>query len=198
MWRILTQAVLLAAQLDPSLTPHKAPKPALPKVDQNSCPFEGCQFGTWTVTQPARIYSTWEPQRKLLRTLPAGEKVSALTGVYITIEPSQVRVTAPMPEYNLKPGDTVFLYMSIGEGFYSAWFNGYWVDEFDGSSIRGLGCNRGCTAELLKPGRTEWWVRIKAADGTIGWTRDSDHFDGKDALARLRRHSSIVSTAKSA
>ncbi|HYM09156.1 MAG TPA: hypothetical protein VEU62_00415 [Bryobacterales bacterium] len=183
MLSIFVSVALLAAQLNPALTPQKAPKPTLPKIDQNACPFEGCQFGAWTVREPVRIYSTWKPQRKPLRTLNKGESVTALTGVHITFEPSEIRVTAPMPQYGLKPGDIVFAYMYIGEGYCSAWFNGYWVAEFDGSGTRGSGCSRHCTAELLKPGRSEWWVAIRTKDGTTGWTRDSDQFDGKDALA---------------
>lgn len=179
----LALIALLANQLSPALTPQKAPRPALPKIDRNACPFEGCQFGKWTVREPARIYSTWKTERKRLRTLKKGEPVTALTGVHVTFEPSQIRVTAPMPQYSLKPGDTILGYMNIGEGYFSAWFKGYWVDEFDGSGVDGLGCNRNCTAKLLKPGRWEWWVKLKAQDGTTGWTNDVDKFDGKDALS---------------
>jgi hypothetical protein len=85
----------------------------------------------------------------------------------------------------LKPGDIVFGYMYYGEGVFSAWFNGYWAEQFDGSGItypNGSGCNRNCTAKLLKPGRTEWWVEIKTKSGTTGWTQETEKFDGKDAL----------------
>jgi hypothetical protein len=178
--------VSTAGQLDPSLTPQKAPKPALPRIDQNACPFEGCQFGQWTPTEPVPIYSTWKAKRKLLETLSKGETVTAITGIHITFEPSEIRVTAAMPQYRLKPGDTVFGYMKIGEGFFNAWFNGYWVGDFDGSTIEGpddSGCRRNCTAKFLKEGRVEWWVQIKTKTGTTGWTKDGDKFEGSDALA---------------
>lgn len=175
--------LLLAAQLNPALTPQKAPKPPLPKIDQKACPFEGCQFGKWTALEPVQLDSTWKSGRKPLRNIKKGEPVTALTGVYITFEPAEIRVTAPIPQYGLKPGDAVFGYMTIGEGFLSAWFNGYWVEQFDGSGIDGWGCNRKCNAKLLKPGRSEWWVKLKTGDGTIGWTKDADKFGGSDALA---------------
>jgi hypothetical protein len=177
-----------AAQLDPALTAHKAPKPALPKVDVNACPFEGCQFGAWTARDRVRLYSTWKSDRKPLRTIARGEAVTALTGIHITFEPSEIQVTAPMPQYGLKRGDIVFGYKSIGEGYFSAWFNGYWVEEFDGSGIEapdGSGCRRNCTAKLLKPARSEWCVKVKTKDGTTGWIKDGDKFDGNDALADL-------------
>src|SRR5262249_32503940 len=112
-----------------------------------------------------------------------GETITALTGVYITFEPSESQVTATIPEYGLKPGDIIFGYMNLGEGFFNAWFNGSWVEDFDGSGIDGLGCSRNCTAKLIKPGRSEWWVEVKLKDGSLGWTRESDNFDGSDALA---------------
>jgi len=72
--------------------------------------------------------------------------------------------------------------MYKGEGAFSAWFNGLWVEDFDGSGVAGAGCNRKCNAKLLKEGRFEWWVQIKTKDGATGWTKDTDKFDGKDAL----------------
>src|SRR5689334_8237624 len=182
----LTSVVAPAGQLDPSLTPQKSPKPTLPKIDHNACPFEGCQFGKWTAVQPIPIYSTWQAKRKLLRNLEKGETVTAITGIHITFEPTEIKVTAPMPQYGLKPGDAVFGYMNLGEGFFTAWFNGQWVGEFDGSTINGpgdSGCLRNCTGKFVKPGRVEWWVKIKTRDGTLAWTRDGDKFEGTDALA---------------
>jgi hypothetical protein len=70
--------------------------------------------------------------------------------------------------------------MNLGEGFFNAWFNGFWVDVFDGSSIA-PGCSRNAT-QLVNPGRVEWWVQIKVSDDVTGWTNQTDRFDGKDAL----------------
>lgn len=183
-----TVALLWVAQLNPSLTPQPAPQPELPKIDEKACPFEGCQFGKWTVTEPVQLYSTWRPRRGPVRILNKGEVVTGVTGVYITYEASEILVTAPMSQYALVPGDMVYGYMNIGEGFFNAWFKGQWVEEFDGSTIEAPngGCNRNCTARLLKEGRTEWWVGIRAEDGVTGWTKESEKFDGKDALASAR------------
>lgn len=183
---ILLSTVLLGAQLNPALTPHLAPKPKLPKIDQNACPFEGCQFGQWRARKRIQLFSTWKAPRKPIRTLRKGESVAAVTGIYITFEPTQIQVSAPISAYGLKPGDIVLGYMNVGEGFFNAWFNGYWVEEFDGSGIvapDGSGCRRNCNAKVLKPGRGEWWVKVKTKDGLIGWTRDGNKFDGSDALA---------------
>lgn len=176
-------ALLAAPQLDPALTPQKAAKPALPKIDEKVCPFEGCQFGPWTATAAVQLFSGWKADRKSVITISKGEVVTAITGVHITFEPSEIEVTAPIPDYGLKPGDTIYGYVYKGEGVFSAWFNGYWVEDFDGSGVSGAGCNRKCNAKLIKQGRVEWWVEIRTKGGTIGWTKDTDSFDGKDALA---------------
>jgi hypothetical protein len=183
MLKIIALMMLLAApQLDPSLTPQKAAKPNLPKIDEKACPFEGCQFGAWTATDQVQLFSTWKEDRKPVVMVSKGEAVTAITGVHITFEPSEVQVTAPIADYGLKPGDTIFGYMYKGEGVFSAWFNGYWVEDFDGSGVADAGCSGECNAKLLKEGRVEWWVEIKTKGGTMGWTKHADKFDGKDAL----------------
>jgi hypothetical protein len=117
--------ILLAGpQLDPALTPQKASKPELPKINENACPFEGCQFDAWTATDEVQIYSTWKSDRKPIAKAAKGELVTTITGIHITFEPDEIQVTAPIPEYGLNPGDTIFGYMRLGEGFFSAWFNG--------------------------------------------------------------------------
>jgi hypothetical protein len=120
-----------------------------------------------------------------LQWLRKRESVTALTGVHVTYEPDDIEVTAPMPQYGLVPGDRVSGYENLGEGFLNAWFKGQWVEEFDGSGIEapdGSGCVRQCTAKLIKPGRFEWWVKIRTRRGLVGWTKDTDKFSGKDAL----------------
>jgi len=184
IFNLLITTVLVAAQLSPALVPKQSPKPRLPKVNENACPFEGCQFGEWTVRKPVRLFSTWKRKQTPLRRLAKGEVVRALTGIHITFEPSEISVTAPMPQYGLKPGDTVFGYMNLGEGFFNAWFKGMWVEEFDGSAIV-PGCSRNCSARLVKPGTFELWVQLRTRDGVTGWTKETDSFDGKDALGRL-------------
>jgi hypothetical protein len=178
--------VSLLFQLDPSLVPHRAPRPTLPKIVRNACPFEGCQFGRWVARERVPLYSTWQRTRTVVRTLDKGQVVTAVTGIHITYAPSEIRVTAPIQEYGLQPGDRVFGYMNVGEGVFNAWFNGSWVDGFDGSRVE-PGCVRNCAAVLVRPGRFEWWVQIDVDGGVTGWTRQTDRFDGKDALGDADR-----------
>jgi hypothetical protein len=183
---LLVMLLSFGAQLNPSLVPQSAPKPSLPKIDQNVCPFEGCKYGPWIARKPVQLFSSWKSGRAPVAHLSIGEHVTAVTGVNITYEPDEIEVTAPIPQYELKAGDRVFGYMNLGEGVFNAWFNGKWVSEFDGSGIsspNGSGCSRKCTGRLLKEGRFEWWVQIRNKQGIVGWTHETDKFDGKDSLA---------------
>jgi hypothetical protein len=186
MFPIFLLLAFLGAQLNPGLLPQKAARPTLPKIDRNACPFEGCQFGTWTARHGLVIYQTQGARARAISTVQRGEEVTALTGVVITFQPSEILVTAPIPDYGLKPGDIILGYMYLGEGVFNAWFNGYWVEQFDGSAVKwldGSGCSRNCNAKYIKPGRFEWWVKIKTKKGMVGWTKETGAFDGKDALA---------------
>ena len=177
--------VLCAAQVNPALTPQKAPKPTLPKIDEKACPFEGCQFGKWTAQETVELFSTWKPGRAPVANIAKGKEVTALTGVHITYEAEEIEITAPIAQYGLKPGDKVSGYMNLGEGFMNAWFNGTWVEDFDASGIRRgeEGCMRDCSGKQVKPGRYEWWVQMRTKDGVVGWTQETDKFSGKDSLA---------------
>src|SRR5262249_15937459 len=99
----------------------------------------------------------------------------------------ELEVTMPMPNYGLKPGDIVYAYMYKGEGVFSAWFNGYWVEDFVCSGVACDGGSRSGNAKLLREGRVEWWVEVKMKDGTTGWTKATDKFDGKEALSGIEQ-----------
>ena len=182
MLSLLVAVASLLIQLDPSLLPRSAPRPTLPKIDEHACPFEGCQFGRWTVLRRVPLYSTWKRHRTLILTLDKGQVVTATTGIYITNAPMEIRVTVPIERYGLKPGDRVFGYMNLGEGVFNAWFKGTWVEAFDGSRVAPA-CTRGCEATLVHTGQFEWWVQIDVDGRVTGWTKQTDRFDGKDALA---------------
>lgn len=160
-------------------------QPALPVVNSKSCPFEGCSFRKWLVKQDFTLYSTWEKGHKSVTTVKSGQVVTGLTGVHITFTPDRVQVLQPLPELGVQPGDTILRYMYHGEGFADIWAKGKWWKEYDCSFIQekdGSGCTRNCPAKVIEDGRKEWWVQIKASDGSIGWTKAEDQFDCMDSL----------------
>jgi len=162
--------------------PHE---PRLPVVDDNACPFEGCTFGKWIVTRDDTIFSSWEDDRKPMSKLKKDEVVTGLTGVHITYEPDRIEVLKPIPELRLQHGDIILRYMYHGEGFADIWVKGEWKKEYDCSFVTekdGSGCSRDCRAKVISEGRKDWWVRVKTAQGAVGWAKAEGQFDCMDAL----------------
>jgi len=160
-------------------------EPPLPVIDGKACPFEGCTFGKWLVVRDTTIFSTWKDERKPVTTLKKGDVVTGLTGVHITYEPDRVKVFQPIPELHLKPGDVILRYMYHGEGFADIWVKGQWKKEYDCTFIAekdGSGCLRDCVAKVVTEGKKDWWVQLKTAKGTIGWTKSDGQFNCMDSL----------------
>lgn len=165
--------------------PAATQEPSLPIIDENACPFEGCSFGKWIVARDSSVFSSWKEDRKPLSTLRKGEVVTGLTGVHITYEPDHIRIFKPIPELRLQPGDTILRYMYRGEGFADLWVKGEWKKEYDCSFITekdGSGCLRDCAAKVISAGRKDWWVRLKTAQGSVGWAKAEGQFDCMDSL----------------
>ena len=174
---------IAAAQVQPAK--NSGSEPALPVVDDNACPFEGCSFGKWIVKKDFMLFSTWKKERTTVATAKKGQVVTGLTGVHITYEPDRIQVLRPLAELGLQPGDVLLRYMYVGEGFANIWAKGHWWKEYDCSFITesdGSGCARNCSAKVISTGRKAWWVQVKTSDGLTGWTESDDQFDCMDSL----------------
>ena len=51
-----------------------------------------------------------------------------------------------------------------------------------GGSI-GARCERCAHGQMYGEHESVWWVRVRTAAGVVGWTSDTDAFDGKDACS---------------
>ena len=160
-------------------------EPALPVVDDNACPFEGCRFGKWKILKESTLYSSWQNDRSEIAKLAPGQEITGLTGIHITRRPDRILVSRELSRLGLKPGNLVLRYMYVGEGFANIWAKGVWHKEEDCSFITekdGGGCSNNCAAIVTEDGVKEWWVKIKTSDGKVGWALVEDNIDGMDAL----------------
>lgn len=186
-------AIVAPAPQQSPQTPYVAPytpmpdPPALPKVDLNSCPFEGCQFGKWTARARVVVYSTWESGRKPIATLEKGDELTAITGVNVVLEPGKGIFDRDVPMYGAAKDDTVYMYQNCGEGAVDIWVHARFIKCADlNFSWRGAeGCQKNCDGRWLSLGKSEWWAQIRMKDGTVGWVLVNGNFDGTDALASL-------------
>jgi hypothetical protein len=184
--------------------------PTLPFVDKGACPFEGCVYRDWKVKAHVIAYQTWDDRAPAAEVFAAepGETVTAMTGVVLVTSAGRARIRRqitvptlisqqfprqrPSERVPVLPGTMVYLLTSHGEGFFTAWVNGVLVD-FDttnleqpktaGAGYSGCARTQTCDGEVLEYPRRTWWVQIRNAAGQIGWTDQSQVFDGYDAYA---------------
>jgi hypothetical protein len=110
--------------------------------------------------------------------LAAGARVTAITGVVIVVSPGIVEFTAETDveatdgPIRMRPGETMYLLTNLGEGFVKAWAHGRLYTNVDASRLK-----------AQRIASSIWWVQVRDASGHVGWTRQTDAFDGKDARA---------------
>lgn len=173
------------------------PRPELPHVTYDICPFECCIYGEWTVTEDTILYAAIG-EGLMAGTARAGTRVEAVTG--------QVHVTDVLPilvvhghevgtadganreKLRLAVGDLVFVLHYVGEGYSLAWHDGRVVGiESKDAAAHCPHPSPGCWGEhLASPSEQvepSWWVQIRLADGTTGWTRETRNFDGMDGCS---------------
>jgi hypothetical protein len=176
--------------------------PPLPYVDQGACPFECCTYRDWTAETRLDAYKHYEApgRREITFGVKPGERVTAMTGVVITASATQVRITKPTtlevyskrfpksaPEkVALSRGDRVDLFTPQGEGWMSGWTQGRLLESFDAANFadaRFCSRNPRCTGIIEKQAKREWWVKVRNAQGQIGWILmgPAPNFSGADA-----------------
>jgi hypothetical protein len=149
-------------------------------VQKDICPFECCSYGEWTVSVDTPLMD--QPNgTKVIGHAQKGTKVMGVTGeVHLTPFPiAIVHDHAPFSK-----DDIIFRLSYLGEGNYSCWYQGqivaakFW--ELDDFCLRP---SNKCWAEPIESETSEavWWVKVRLADGTEGWTDQAGNFEDIDA-----------------
>jgi hypothetical protein len=186
-----------------TVLPAQQPEPLRPPVpyeDVGACPFEGCVYREWVANDTVAVRKQRTSNAPIVYNVTRGTRVTALTGVVITVRAGRVRFRQPtdlqvygpphsayVPEdgsLHINPGETLYLLTYRGEGSTKAWFNGRIYDQLDGSEFFNALCsfepNR-CNGRIIERPQRVWWVQIQNRRGQIGWTNQPERFDGKDA-----------------
>jgi hypothetical protein len=155
-------------------------------VDQGACPFECCTYRKWKTEKTTIAYALPSKSSKRVGTFKAGSNVRGLTGEVRTTVPGRFVILKKHGQY--KPGDVLWVYTPLGEGFYKVWFNGKMHDEeldymsgpFEQTMPR---CEdtADCWGKLERELQVEWWAKIRSADGWVGWTNETLNFGNIDA-----------------
>mgnify|MGYP000550637257 FL=1 len=89
-----------------------------PYVKKNACPFECCLYGKWTAKSPIKIYQKERnaSDQSIVQSLKPGDTFTAIKGNVYTDVLGSVEMTQDHLQF--KKGDTVFILLSLGEGFF--------------------------------------------------------------------------------
>ena len=168
-------------------------------LDEGACPFEGCTYRDWTVSVETDLFDRPRGAERV-GIAAKGGTVRAETGTVFTRPIAVTVVVAKRLEAysytdkktyvrDLEPGERLHLLTYEGEGFNIAWLDGKRlsisiVEMHDRSVDRFASCevpSERCWWSIPEDRRereSEWWVRIRLADGTVGWTDETDNFHG--------------------
>ena len=164
--------------------------PPVPFEDPGACPFELCMYGEWTAREPVAVRRERRRESPVIFRVPRAAKVTAVTGVVITLRAGRVQFRVPHEmgsrsgRVRVVPGQTLYLLTYQGEGFTKAWFEGRLYDELDGSEFFNAACEDDpgrCAGRIVEQPRREWWAQVRNAAGRTGWTDEPQKFSQRRA-----------------
>jgi hypothetical protein len=155
-------------------------KPPENYVAKGVCPFECCRYGNWSVLENTELVASPSSHR-VVATARKGSRVVALTGeVLLRPEPVIVLTGGELPKNSI-----AFVLDYAGEGYGHVYTRGKVVETFLAYAKYCFRPSESCWGETLVPEEKEqvWWVKIRLANGIVGWTDKTDDFGDKDACA---------------
>jgi MFS family permease len=152
--------------------PHRAKRPPAVYIDKG-CPGEGCSYaGRVKVLKRTPVYVFPSVKSARLFELVPGEIVTALDSEVHTVAG---RFVVKRPHGRYRPGDVLWVYTYLGEGFFKVWYHGKMYEEDLGFSpwggTSGKRCEKDeyCWGELEKELEMKWWLKVKDKKGRKGW-----------------------------
>ncbi len=142
-------------------------------VDRGACPGECCTYGAWRSTQQVQLFAGPAKSSTSQGRVDAGATVLALTGEVHTRAGKFVVRRASPPH---QPGDVIWVYTRLGEGWYRVWRAGEMFKEE--IAVAPDHQNPDDWGYFTLAPVSVWWVRVKLQDGRKGWTDAPDRFSG--------------------
>lgn len=157
-------------------------KPPENYVAKDVCPFECCRYGNWAVLHDTELVAS-PGSKRVVGTARKGTHTLALTGeVHLRPEPVIVLIGGELPKDSI-----AFVLDYDGEGYGHVYTRGKVIQMFLGYAKYCFRPSESCWGETLfaSTERKEqvWWVKVRLANGIVGWTDKTDNFGDKDACA---------------
>ena len=147
-------------------------------VDRGACPGECCVYGSWRAERSVDLYEAPAEGARQVGQIEAGAVVRALTGQVRTIAGRFV-VRKETPPY--RPGDVIWVYTDLGEGYYRVWNAGEMVTQE--ISVAPDHQNPDDWGYYDPAPVSHWWIRVRQEDGREGWTNAPESFSGTDSCS---------------
>jgi hypothetical protein len=150
-----------------------APRPKAPIIIHRACPFECCQYGRWTLREPAVVRERPTRNARVLFRPRTGVRLFADTG-FVRIESVGLVVLRTdhvdrMNGVRYVAGDSLLVLDYLGEGVHNGWLRGravqteiFWLPE---DPLR----PREMPGQLMRNVSAQWWARVRDARGRRGW-----------------------------
>ena len=142
-------------------------------IDRGACPGECCTYGKWRADQTTGLYGKPIAGSKIVGQVKSGSDVHAQTGEVHT-NAGKFVVRKESPPY--KPGDVIWIYTYLGEGYYKVWRAGEIIAEE--ISVMPDHKNPDDWGYYDRVPDSQWWIKLKTKDGLEGWTNTPRNFSG--------------------
>lgn len=146
---------------------EQSSRPVAPVRIDGACPFECCQYGTWTTSAPTRLFASAGDTTRVVTTVPAGTVLAVPTGHVLLTRLGRVVPREPVTLYRAfespqtaAAGDTLLVLQTVGEGAYRVWYRGR-LYEAEGAMLMASGPGALATSQ--------WWAQATGPDGRTGW-----------------------------
>lgn len=139
-------------------------RPKVPYIQNDICPFECCQYGTWVAKSHLKAYKKEGDNTAIAFTIKPGENFSAIRGNVHIIKLGIIVINKTANTFN--KGDKVYILSYRGEGTYDLWYKGKILD-LNLDSMDKIWAN----GTLIQSPEFVWWVLVKNKVGKQGWLK---------------------------
>jgi hypothetical protein len=148
----------------------------LPRVIEDVCPFECCQYGPWVAMQETMAYKNKGDASEVAFVVRKGESVMTIGGEYLVRRAGKAILIEDHCEddfadhgHEFLRGEEVALLAYLGEGAWQVWHRGVFLDLESFLARPELHLDLP-GVELSWP-QMEWWIHAKSGQGAEGWLR---------------------------
>ena len=147
----------------------------IPRIVENECPFEGCQFGQWIIEDSIKVFENEGDTTRIKFSLMPNDTINSITGNVHYVNFGKVLITETFD--NFTSNDTLII-LRCTEGEFQAYYKGefiltdiFWpMKYFDSENEEEIYDKSWHKGILLERPNFDWWVKINFRNEE-GWLK---------------------------